>query len=188
MRKWLILLSALSAITAQAAPAWTWVDQNGQVHFSDRPVPGAKQIELAGAQGFNAPAAQRTTTAVAASQAAAPTAPYRAINILSPADQETFSNNAGNVTVRVAFDPPLQPAHRYDLALDGQRLNRVSATPQMALTNVVRGEHTLQVVVLDTTGTELMRSPSRTFFVQQVSLQNPNSPLGRRPAANNNGN
>jgi hypothetical protein len=58
----------------------------------------------------------------------------------------------------------------------------------MALTNVVRGEHTLQVVVLDTTGTELMRSPSRTFFVQQVSLQNPNSPLGRRPPANNGGN
>lgn len=187
MRKWLILLSALSAIPAQAAPAWTWVDQNGQTHFSDRPVPGAKQIELPGAQGFNASAAQRATTAPTSPQAAG-TALYRAINILSPADQETFSNNGGNVTVRVGFDPPLQPGHRYDLALDGQRLNRVSATPQMALTNVVRGEHTLQVVVLDTTGTELMRSPSRTFFVQQVSTQNPNSPLGRRPAANNNGN
>jgi hypothetical protein len=187
MRKWLILLSALSAITAQAAPAWTWTDQNGQVHFSDRPEPGARQIELAGAQGFNAPAAQRGTTAPAGPQTAGP-ALYRTINILSPADQETFSNNGGNVTVRVGFEPPLQPGHRYDLALDGQRLNRVSATPQMALTNVTRGEHTLQVVVLDTTGTELMRSPSRTFFVQQVSLQNPNSPLGRRPAANNNGN
>jgi hypothetical protein len=161
------------------------VDQNGQVHFSDRPVPGAKQIELAGAQGFSAPAAPRP--APTASEAPE-TAPYRAVNILSPADQETFANNGGNVTVRVAFDPPLQSAHRYDLALDGQRLNRVSATPQMSLTNIVRGEHTLQVIVLDTTGTELMRSPSRTFFVQQVSLQNPNSPLGRRPTANNNGN
>ena len=29
MRKWLILLSALSATTVSGAPAWTWVDANG---------------------------------------------------------------------------------------------------------------------------------------------------------------
>ena len=52
MRKWLILLSALSGTAASGAPAWTWIDANGTVHFSDRPEPGAAQVELAGAQGF----------------------------------------------------------------------------------------------------------------------------------------
>ncbi|HEY5568069.1 MAG TPA: DUF4124 domain-containing protein, partial [Gammaproteobacteria bacterium] len=54
MGKWLIVLPMLYAAALAAAPAWTWVDENGQRHFSDRPVEGAEQIELAGAQGFSA--------------------------------------------------------------------------------------------------------------------------------------
>ena len=63
MRKWLILLSALSGTAASAAPAWTWVDAEGTRHYSDRPVPGAEQVDLAGAQAFGsrAPRAARTT-------------------------------------------------------------------------------------------------------------------------------
>lgn len=184
MRKWLILLSALTATTAQAAPAWRWVDQNGQVHYSDRPVPGATQIELAGAQGFGAPAASRTAQAQPPATPPAATAPYTSVDILSPTEQETLRGTGGSVTVRVAFEPALRPAHRYDLLLDGQRRNLNTATPSVTLPDVFRGQHTLQVIVLDTTGRELMRSPARTFFIQQVSTQNPNSPLGRRPAAN----
>lgn len=185
MRKWLILLSAFSATTTQAAPAWTWTDQNGQVHFSDRPVPGARQIELAGAQGFGAPAVASRATTPAPTQPTAPAGPpYRTIDIQSPADQETFSNNGGTVAVRVGFDPPLAVGHRYDVAIDGQRMNRTTSAPQLTLTNVARGEHALQIIVLDATGAEIMRSPVRTFYVQQVSVLNPNSPLGRRPAAN----
>jgi hypothetical protein len=44
----------------------------------------------------------------------------------------------------------------------------------VTLPDVFRGQHTLQVVVIDSAGAELMRSPSRTFFVQQTSIQNPN--------------
>ena len=56
----------------------------------------------------------------------------------------------------------------------------------MALTNVFRGTHTLQVIVLDAAGAELMRSPSRGFIVQQTSALNPNSATARppRPAGN----
>ena len=42
MRKWLILLSALCGTTASSAPAWTWVDANGTVHY---------EIEYRGADG-----------------------------------------------------------------------------------------------------------------------------------------
>jgi hypothetical protein len=177
MRKWLILLSALSGTAASAAPAWTWVDANGTVHFSDRPVPGARQVELAGAQGFGTSAAAR---ARAGDQPAAPGAPYQAIEIVSPADQETLWNIGTALPVQVRFQPTLQPGHRYDLLYDGQRLNLNTATTRVTLPDVFRGTHTLQVVVLDSVGTELVRSQSRTFFVQQTSVQNPNSRAGGR--------
>src|SRR5687767_3505358 len=114
MRKWLILLSALCT-NASGAPAWTWVDANGTVHFSDRPVPGARQVELAGAQGFGAavPAPQGSRPAAPGQTAA----PYASIEIVSPADQETLRNTGGTLNVLVQFRPALLPGHRFDIAI-----------------------------------------------------------------------
>jgi len=186
MRKWLILLSTLMVTAASGAPAWTWVDAEGQVHFSDRPVPGARQVELTGAQGFGAPTPQPAPATPAGAQPAQGTrvAPYRAINISSPAEQQTLWNIGTMLDVRVEMDPPLSAAHRVDLVLDGQRRNLNSASLQMTLPNVFRGTHTLQVVVIDPAGAEVMRSPTRNFIVQQNSIQNPNSPTARQRRAN----
>jgi hypothetical protein len=184
MGKWLILLSALSSVTASGAPAWTWVDETGQVHYSDRPVPGATQVELSGAQGFSAP--PRAVQPPAAQTGPAPAADrYRVLEIASPAEQQTLWNIGGNLTVTVSLDPPLTPGHRVDLAYDGQRLNLNLATTGFALTQVFRGVHSLQAIVIDANGAEVQRSASRTFVIQQTSIQNPNAPLARRPRAGN---
>jgi hypothetical protein len=161
------------------------VDANGTVHFSDRPVEGARQIELAGAQGFGAQAPRpvRSTDAPSGEQAA----PYQTVDIVSPSEQETLWNIGGTLNVQALFQPALQPGHRYDVALDGQRRNLNVTSQRVALPNVFRGTHTLQLIVLDATGAELMRSPTRSFIVQQTSLLNPNSAIARppqRPAAN----
>jgi hypothetical protein len=168
------LLFALAGTGASAAPAWTWVDANGTVHFSDRPVPGARQIELASAQSFNSQLPARAARAEPQA-AATPAAPYQSIEIASPAEQETLWNIGAVLTVRVSFDPPLQPGHSFDLVYDGQRRNLTATSPSVTLREVFRGQHTLQAVVLDANGRELMRSPARTFYVQQTSALNPNS-------------
>jgi hypothetical protein len=179
MRKWLILLFALPATTASSAPAWTWVDADGQVHFSDRPVPGAQQVELAGAQAFAGQAAVRPVRPGAGAADAA--APYRAIDIVTPAEQETLWNIGATLNVQVRFEPALQPGHRYDLMVDGEPRNLSATSGRASLPNVFRGTHTLQVVVSDGAGRELMRSPVRTFYVQQTSIRNPNNPNVNRP-------
>src|SRR5512139_3132462 len=156
MRKWLILLSTLSGTAASAAPAWTWVDAEGTRHYSDRPVPGAQQVELAGAQAFGAAAARAPRGSGATAQggtAGAPGAPYQSIEAVSPAEQETLWNIGTNLPVQVRFQPALQPGHRYDLLFDGQRRNVNTANPRVTLSDVFRGEHTLQVVVIDSAGT-----------------------------------
>ena len=176
MRKWLILLSALSGTAASAAPAWTWVDAEGTRHYSDRPVPGAQRVELAGAPAFGSGArAPRSSGGTAqGGTAGVPGAPYQSIEVASPAEQETLWNIGTNLPVQVRFQPALQPGHRYDLLFDGQRRNLNTANARVTLSDVFRGEHTLQVVVIDSAGTEVMRSPARVFFVQQTSTLNPN--------------
>jgi uncharacterized protein DUF4124 len=173
MRKWLILLSALLGSAASAAPAWTWVDAEGTRHYSDRPVPGAERVELIGAQGFGA-TGRGARAARAAGAAGVPGAAYQSIEVVSPAEQETLWNIGTNLPVQVRFQPALQNGHRYDLLYDGQRRNLNTATPRVTLPDVFRGEHTLQVVVIDSAGAEIMRSPARVFFVQQTSTLNPN--------------
>lgn len=184
MRKWLILLSALLGTTASGAPAWTWVDANGTVHFSDRPMPGARQVELSAAQGFGSqvPAGQVLRAAAAP---AGQTGPYQVLDIVSPAEQETLWNIGGMLNVQVRIQPQLQPGHRYDVVFDGQRRNVNATSPRVTLPDVFRGTHTLQLVVIDSAGGELMRSASRTVFVQQTSTRNPNSANARPRAGAN---
>jgi len=172
MRKWLILLFALSATTATSAPAWRWVDANGQVHFSDRPVPGAQQVELSGAQGFGTQVAAAAGSTPGATQPGDAPPPYRSIQFVSPADQEVLWNIGAQLTVQVQFQPPLQPGHRYDLIYDGQPRNLNTTTTRVVLPDVFRGTHTLVVVVTDGSGVVLQRSGARNFTVQQTSVRN----------------
>jgi hypothetical protein len=179
MRKWLILLSALSGTAASAAPAWTWVDANGTVHFSDRPVPGARQVELSSAQAIGTRVRESAPRAIGQPETAA-TSAYQSIEIVSPADQETLWNIGTQLPVQVRFQPALQPGHRYDVLLDGQRRNVNTVASRVTLPDVFRGTHTVQIVVIDSQGAEVARSEPRTFIVQQTSTQNPNSPTSGR--------
>jgi uncharacterized protein DUF4124 len=180
MRKCLILLFAFTTSWVHAAPAWKWVDANGQVHYSDTPVPGATQVELSGAQTFGSSGRQQSATKPAGQQAAQKSTgtaqPYRSFNIVSPKQQETLWNVGTVVDVQIELDPPLQPEHLVDLFVDGQRLNMNARSSDFTLQDVYRGTHTIQAVVVDQTGTEVLRSLATTFMVQQSSIQNPNNP------------
>jgi hypothetical protein len=193
MRKWLILLSALSVSSVSGAPAWTWVDASGTVHYSDTPVPGAKQIELPGAQSFAGAnrslpatsAANANSAARATPQPAQPATAYRTFNIVSPGQQETLWNVGATLNVQVLVEPRLQPNHRIDVFIDGQRRNLNVTGTQLAVPDVFRGIHTMQAVIVDQRGTEVLRSLATTFMVQQTSIQNPNNPQARPPNGGN---
>jgi hypothetical protein len=187
MGKWLIVLPMLYAAALAAEPAWTWVDASGRRHYSDRPVEGATRVDLPGAQGFatprQAPVAQTprsTTTSTSASQAA-PAPSYRSVTITSPTQEETLWNIDAILNVQVGIDPGLQPGHRIDAYLDGQRVVIGEQSPQFTIPDVFRGLHTMYAVIRDGSGRELRRSPEVTFMVQQTSIANPANP--QRPIA-----
>jgi hypothetical protein len=184
MGKWLIVLPMLYAAALAAAPAWTWVDANGRRHFSDRPVEGATQVELSGAQGFATtrptPTPQAAGNAAAPTSAAQPANSYRSFTIASPANEETLWNIGGILNLSVAIEPRLQAGHRIDAYLDGTRVVIGEQAQSFAIPEVYRGLHTVYAVIRDQGGRELRRSPPITFMVQQTSVQNQANP--QRPA------
>jgi Domain of unknown function (DUF4124) len=173
MLKWLIAVTSLLSAAAVAAPVWTWVDEQGTRHYSDRPVEGATQIEVAAPQTFEGaaptqPPAQSTTSSDTAAAAA-----YSVLDIVRPQRGETLANTGTELTVELATYPALQPAHRIVLDLDGERLPISSRDLSITLSDVFRGEHTLSAAIVGIDGTELARSSPVTFIMRQRSGQQP---------------
>jgi hypothetical protein len=82
--------------------------------------------------------------------------------------------------VQVEVAPPLEAGHRIDLVVDGQRLRLNTRSTQVTVPNVFRGTHVLNAIVIGANGAELLRSPPRTIYVQQASIQNQSSPQAGR--------
>jgi hypothetical protein len=174
MFKCLIALIALFPAATMAATVWTWVDEQGRRHYSDQQRPGAVAMEVAGTQTFSGAALRSGARPATPSTEAAATEPvtYTVLDIISPTAQQTLRNIGGNLTVELATYPGLATVHRIDAILDGQRLALGARSLQLTVPNVFRGEHTLQVVIVNEAGQELLRSDPVTFFVQQTSILN----------------
>jgi len=176
MPKWILLASFLSA-SAFAGTAYKWVDENGQVHYSDRPREGAQEVILPSFQGSARRAAPRAGAATPSPQNAAnqPAVerPYDRMEIASPTEQETLWNIGGNLNVSVDMVPRLRVGHRLVVYLDGDRLELNPPSASFVVPEVFRGTHSLQVAVVDAFDQELVRTNPRRFMVQQTSALNP---------------
>ena len=166
-------LLGLLAAAGVFAEAYTWTDEQGVVHYSDRPHPGAKTIDLGenNRRGLStrpqASAAARDDTP-AESEQPPPSTGYESLEIASPGSEETLWNIEGTLNVRLAITPALRPGHQVRVYFDGTPQNVSGAS--FTLLEVYRGEHNLQAEVLDQSGKLMIRSRPSRFYVQQNSV------------------
>ena len=166
-----LLFASLFATAAVMAEAYRWVDEDGVVHYSDRPQEGAEQIELPEA---NTVSIRRTQRAAAEDSDEQPTAEeaefrYDSIGIVSPLSEETLWNIEGTLSVQLSLSPALQRGHQLRVYFDGQP-QTVTGT-SFRIQEVWRGAHNLQAEVVDEAGNLMIRSEPRRFYVQQSTVQ-----------------
>ena len=168
----IIGILAVFAAGAVMAQAYRWVDDNGVVHFSDRPVEGAERIVLP-SDGTRPRAQQPAPTFAATTTPTAEPPPevfqYESIEIVAPAPEETLWNIEGVLNVSLALNPPLQPGHQVRVYFDGNP-QMVSGT-SFQLNEVWRGVHNLQAEIIDETGRTMIRSRTNRFYVQQNTVR-----------------
>ena len=162
------LLAVLLAIGAIADEAYTWTDEDGVVHYSDRPQPGAEVVDL-GQFRATRPSATPTTRPSDADETTAPSVGYQSIEFASPAAEETLWNIEGTLNVTVALTPGLRPGHQVRIYFDGTPQTVSGASFQ--LQEVYRGVHNLQAEVIDETGKLIIRSRPSRFYVQQNTVR-----------------
>lgn len=164
------LLCLLAVATAAAQEAYRWVDEDGVVHYSDRPREGAETIVL---PESNVTTTRRVPSPASESQPDDEPAPrqesgYSTIEIVSPKSEETLWNIEGVLNVSVALQPALQQGHQVRAYFDG-KMQPVSGT-SFQLQEVWRGVHNIQVEVVDASGNVMIRTQPNRFYVQQNTV------------------
>lgn len=169
----IVILLALFAADSALAQAYTWTDESGVVHYSDRPEPGAKRINLPESKIVRALAAPERAAAGEDQTEAAPDQPFRyeSLEVIAPAPEETLWNIDGVLSVSLALSPALQPGHQVRIYFDGNP--RIVPGTSFELEEVYRGVHNIQAEILDEAGEMKIRSLPNRFYVQQTSVVRP---------------
>ncbi|MDD3610604.1 MAG: DUF4124 domain-containing protein [Halothiobacillaceae bacterium] len=184
MRPILALLLLSCSLTAVSAEIYRFVDKDGRVVFTDEPIKGARPVHVDPAPPIHlvipkSPVSPATAPAGAASSAmpegitragpadapAAAPAPavYRSLKVLEPA--ERTAGVGGLLKVRLGLEPPLDAArgHGVSVFLDGHPVVVRSQGMVHAVPDVEPGKHSVQAVVFDGEGNELLRGEERVF-------------------------
>jgi|SRR5215469_1166960 len=161
-RFFLFFLAFLVAGTVLGDALYKWVDEQGNVHYSDKPMPGATKMKTPHAQTFKAPTSNLPTPQPNNSNP--PTPSYTKLAITEPADHATFWN-VHSITVSVDLEPGLQSGDTLTLSVDGQ--SKTGNDSSATFDNLDRGEHSVTASVSNN-GTTVIAATPVTFYIQQA--------------------
>ena len=172
----------LSGSCIAAGTVYRFVDEKGNVIFTDDPKQGGKAVDLTPLttipsrpppySGFSISPSRSSTGDVFPS--------YTRFAIASPESGTTLPNGlAGDVKVRLAIEPALHQNHRVQLLVD----DRLHQPPQRGSTFVLkgleRGRHSLSAELLGEDGRVLESTAPTILYVKRASAnlpRNPNNP------------
>lgn len=165
-----ILAGLLAASLVAAEGAYKWVDEDGVIHYSDKPRTGAEVVDLT---GYTRDTGARLTSNLPTSAADAPEEPeqafrYESLSVAAPGPEETLWNIGGTLNVSLAVSPGLQNGHQVRVHFDGQP--RMVTGSSFTIEEVHRGVHNIQAEIIDETGKLMIRSKPNRFYVQQNSV------------------
>ena len=180
-------LGALSFIPA-AAQIYKVTDADGNVVFTDVPPrPGEQADEVQLGRGSTVeiesalPEESSATSWSSTSSDDENTEEiqqfgYEMLQVVSPENDASVRENAGNVVVSIAINPELRPGNRLQLEMDGKVI-RTTTTKRVSLTEVDRGTHVLRAHVIDDSGDRLISSEPSVFHLSRYSvITAPNQP------------
>ncbi|UIJ40739.1 DUF4124 domain-containing protein [Vibrio kanaloae] len=162
MKNILFLIGLTVALSCTAQTVYTWVDEDGVLHFSDTPTgQSAKSLHLPDVQAsapapkfenstpVDAAASSTTKTATPAqtqpktTEREAPT--QLTLTMLNPVHDQTIRSNLGLIPVQIDLNRKLGIGEQLQLMLDGRRYGAPQTQANWQLKNTERGTHTIAI-------------------------------------------
>ncbi|MDO6681856.1 MULTISPECIES: hypothetical protein [unclassified Oceanobacter] len=170
-------LLCLFCLTTSHAFAATQVhvsrDAEGNLVFSDRVSEGSEPHEveeLPTVPAFVAPSATSTSQTQTTAQAGQF---YTHLKILSPGNQDNIPTGlAASLNIVIDALPALRASDTFVVLVDGKPVTS-GRDNSLPINQLVRGQHTLEAVINNASGQEILRSQAVTVYIQRHSIQNP---------------
>lgn len=154
-----------------SAKLYKWVDENGEVVYSDQPpLNDAPELKLPPLQ--TTPAVKPKPKPVAKEEIKEPEkVGYTSFSISSPAHEETIRNSEGNITVSFAVNPALniKAGDYINIKVNGNLFRTNISSTSAKLKHLNRGANDIQAELYDKTGKLLKSSDTVTVFVHRHS-------------------
>ncbi|HEV2322127.1 MAG TPA: DUF4124 domain-containing protein [Gammaproteobacteria bacterium] len=141
---------------------YKWVDEQGNVHYSDKPHPGATRLHLPKPTTYSAPAVA-VPEVRNDSQPPAQQEGYTSFEIASPSPDQVFWN-VRSVTVSLSVQPGLHQGDQVTVTLDDKTIGPAAATT-VTFNDLDRGEHTVHATLSGPGGTMIAKPV--TFYIQR---------------------
>jgi len=166
----ILLLMLLASFPVSAVTMYRWIDEQGVVHYSDTPRPGAVEIEVDEAQGYQPEPLYKSDDSRAEPDTGE--AGYDSISITAPTQDQVLWNIGGVLNVVIDISPNLHEGDSVSLFYDSQDIAAPgSRRLSYVLNDVYRGAHSLRVAVFNRDGDEVQSSAVTRFQVQQTSVK-----------------
>lgn len=163
----ILVIAAMLPVTAFSG-IYKYLDENGNVAYSDKPVDGAKKLHIR----VHDPSAEEDdieTSEDGEFNEDDEVIEYQALEMLNPTPGKVVSDRSGSVQVILLPQPRLSPRHKLIITVDGKDISRGQHT-NINLTNVARGPHTVSARIIDEFGALMIESGSVSFTVSSTFL------------------
>ena len=171
MVRYAFLLLAIVSLQVSAQAIYRTTDADGNVVFTDAPPAGVEASERIENPQVNSMPPPALMPAPERDSADEPTEPQGyEVSIVSPPNETTIPNGPGNFSVSADVAPGLAPGDNLQLYMDGVPWGEPQGSGIWQLTNVFRGEHSLNVGVIDASGDTVTMSSPVTVFVFRPGL------------------
>ncbi|AXT32228.1 DUF4124 domain-containing protein [Pseudoalteromonas tunicata] len=162
-----LCLFSLSAVASQKK-IYVWRDAKGVLVFSDTPQKNAEELNL-NVSSIDMQAVDTSILYEETSTTTPDTAKFE-IEITEPQHQATIRENSGSVYVSGRVSPRFENGLKIQLFLDGIATKEPQSSSIFALRDVDRGEHTLQMRLIDKDGKEISKSKSIIIYLHRKGL------------------
>ncbi len=157
-----ILITVFSSGTL-ASNIYTWQDNHGILHFSDKPIKNAKVLELPSTktQGHSQhlPAKKTKSTLAPAF-----------VRFLTPIHEETIRNNNGDIVIQAISNRALSSPYSYQLYVDNAPYGQQQSENTWQLSNIDRGTHKLKLTLLKDQQV-IATSPQITVYLHRARIK-----------------
>lgn len=179
------LLILAAVCTPLGAQVYKTVDENGNVVYTDRPPKdGSAPMELPELSIVEAPVyeevARPTGDEVAGEELSLRQLRnrYKGFAIISPANEQSLWNPQGLITLAWDAPAPLLEGMKVRASMDGRQL-ATTTDRVIPITDLERGEHVLEAVLVDARNRTVATAKPVTIFIRQPTVnQVQPTPLG----------